>query len=1054
MKAMTSCPPFFEDAAFAPYAPLGGTSSFAFRKAGTSHPFAARSDATMIPIPLGKVPHWRHVTVVLLAAVFVGPSPALAQRAAPTAEEAFASAVELYERRLYADAETELASFRTRHSGHPLRGEALYLQAQSVLAQGHEAAARHLFRELQRRHPSHPQAANAQLRLAQYFLDQGNVQDAEKQLQSAIDSGSPSVAAQALYLRGATAQEQGRHEEALRYFERAYAQHPESEVAPAALYNAGAAQVRLERYDEAARSFEALSDRYPEAPYTQNVGTALAEAYFRLGSYEQVVAELENRLPQLSGEPETRALLLLAEASRQLDRGGEAVRYYERVIDAAPNSPYAERALFGLGRHQYQRGNDSDAADAFARIRSEYDSPLAERSAYYEAVVRARMGDRARAIELYRTASTRVADPRLASEATYERGLLLYQNEAYAEAADAFEALVNEYPDAPRRPDALFWLGNARLATDQYERALEAYNQADDRGGASDSLRQAARFQRGRAAYRNGQHAEAASLFASIAESVPSSPRTTDALFWAGDSHYQQGNWSQARQYFERYLDEATDTQQRPEAFYALGWTDFKLERYEAAARRFRQFLNTSGGSDSNIPYRQDARLRLADSYFALKQYDQAVEVYRQVEGEGDGYALYQSAEALNFAGRPDEAIQTLEQLVEQSDASGWGPEALYRLGGLHFQEQNYEAARDAYRRVLDTYPDHRLAPQAQYGIGDSYYNANEMNQAVEAYRAVLEEHPNSEWVEEAASSLFFALSAAGRDDEANALIDSIAAAAPGANLEDRLRFRRAEAAFQSGDSDRALSLFQNFVRTSSLEALLPQAYYYLGLLYADEESYTEATNYLRQLVDQYPDAEQHAEGALRLGDIYLEQENYEAAAEAYRSAAEGDDINDEFRGQARYGQGVALLELGRVDEAESLLNRFVEAEQDGPILALARLGLARIQEEQGATLEALDLYRRVVENDDGEAGAEALYRLGHLLRSEGRTEEAIEELDRLPTLFPGHPEWEARALLEQARAYRDRGETGQASQLYDEVLESYPGTPFAETARSEQEAL
>jgi TolA-binding protein len=59
-----------------------------------------------------------------------------------------------------------------------------------------------------------------------------------------------------------------------------------------------------------------------------------------------------------------------------------------------------------------------------------------------------------------------------------------------------------------------------------------------------------------------------------------------------------------------------------------------------------------------------------------------------------------------------------------------------------------------------------------------------------------------------------------------------------------------------------------------------------------------------------------------------------------------------------------------------------------------------------------------------------------------------------MSSLYAGYPEWVARSLLAQAEAYRALGQTGQAAQLYDEVMESYPGTPFAETARTERKAL
>jgi TolA-binding protein len=328
------------------------------------------------------------------------------------------------------------------------------------------------------------------------------------------------------------------------------------------------------------------------------------------------------------------------------------------------------------------------------------------------------------------------------------------------------------------------------------------------------------------------------------------------------------------------------------------------------------------------------------------------------------------------------------------------------------------------------------------------------MEEAVQAYRDVLEQYPESASANEAALSLFFALNAAGQADRADSLIAAIDEATPNTNLGDRLRFSRAKAAYQSGQSEQALKLFQNFVRTSSATALLPEAYYYLGLLYADQDDTTPAKNYLQQLVEQYPDSDVQPEGALRLGDLYAEDEAYEQAAEAYAAAAESDAINDEVRAQARYGQSTALLQLGRNEEATTLLNRILEGGQGGPLQASARLGLARIHEDEGRTEEALKLYRSVAESADSETGAEALYRLGRLLRIQEQAQAAIQELDRMSSLFAGYPDWVARSLLEQARAYRQTGETGQAAQLYDEVIDSYPGTPFAETAEDEREAL
>lgn len=1009
----------------------------------------------MIPTTVKKVPHRPTVALLLAALSILIPYSSAAQHPAPSADRAFASAVQLYQQRLYADALTAFEAFESTYPAHSQTGQALYLGARSALAQNQDQEAVRLFGTLERTRPTHPRAPEAQLSLAEYFLNEDRTEDAQDQLTAIIeDPSSPAQAARALYLLGRTQRERGNLDEALTQFQRIKTEYENTDVAPAAFYAVGATQIRLERYDRAAASFEELGQRFPDSPFAENLGTALAEVYYRLDEYEQAATELQDRLPQLENAQRARALFLLAESYNQLRRGEDAVVRYRRVIDEHPQTPYVGPAQYGLAWHYFRADDHAQAADRFAVVRREQAGRLARRATYYEAVSRARAGATDRAVELYQTVADQQPDRRLAAEALYAAALLRYQQEDYGSAAAFLRSLLREYPDAERVGDAYYWLGNAYLVDESLDRALEAYNQAIERDAAPDSLLVEVRFQKAWAQYEDGRYAQAATDFLSVVDDYPETPRGREALFWGADSHYQRGNLDRARTLFRRYLDENPNGEHVSGARYALGWTHFKQGRYERAARRFRQFLDSDPEIASDIPYQQDARLRLADSYLALKRYENAVEVYRRVSGEGADYALYRAGEALNYADRREDALRSLQRLLDRYPDSRWRPEARYQIASLHFQQQNYDEARATYRQFLETHPDHPLAPEAQYGIGDSYYNGGNMEEAVQAYRNVLEDYPESASASEAALSLFFALNAADRSDRAENLITAIDDATPNTNLGDRLRFARAKAAYQSGQSEEALSLFQKFVRTSSATALLPESYYYLGLLYADEEENQPAKNYLQQLVEQYPESDVRPEGALRLGDLYMEDDAHEQAVEAYEAAAESEEINDELRAQARYGQSTALLNLGRNEEASTLLNRILDEEQSGPLQASARLGLARIHEDEGRIDEALKLYRSVAESVDSETGAEALYRLGRLLRTQGRSQEAIQELDRMSSLFAGYPEWVARSFLEQARAYRQTGETGQAAQLYDEVIETYPGTPFAETAEDERDAL
>ena len=1006
----------------------------------------------MIPKPYRIVP-W---VLGLLLVCASPPSQELrAQLDPPSAERAYTSAVQLYHQRLYADAMSAFEAYRTAYPQNAQVGQSLYLEATAALARNQNQEATRLFERFQKAYPLHPRASEAQLSLAQYFLDDGNTTAARNQLTAIVDNpASRPQAARALYLLGRSEREQDNLEQALGCFDRVRTKYADTEVAPASFYALGATQVELERYDQAAASFEQLGKEYPNTPYAENLGTALAEVYYRLGRYEQAAAELRNQLSGLSGTQRARAHFLLAEAANQMRDGETAVVHYRRVIDEHTQTPYVIPAKYGLAWHYQRTGSPKQAAQAFAEVRQTGADRFARQATYYEAVNRVRLGETDRAFSLYQSVAETDPESRLAPEALFEAGLLRYQEEEYGAAAAFFRSITRDHPNSARVGDAYYWLGNAYLADESLDRALTAYDNATEYDTAPASLLVEVRFQKAWAQYEDGRYAKAAPEFMSLVESAPDTERGRAALFWGADSHYRQGNFPRARSLFTRYLKENPEGEKAAGARYALAWTYFKQNQYGAAARNFRQFLDTYPGGDEDIPYEQDARLRLADAYYALKRYEDAVEVYRRVGGPGTDYALYQSGEALNYAGQSDEAIRSLDRLVQKYPDSRWRPQALYRIGSIHFQTQQYEDAVSTYQRFLDAYPDHQLAPEAQYGIGDSHYNAGAMEKAVQAYRTVLVSHPTSGTATEAASSLFFALGAAGQSDRADQIVDEIAAANPDANLKDRLRFQRAKAAYQSGESRKALNLFQTFVRTTSTSSLLPESYYYLGILYANQDRTTEAKNYLEQLIDQYPDSEVLPDGALRLGDIYLEEERYGKAATAYKAAAESDAIGTELRAQARYGQSIALLNMDRNEEAKDILNRVLDESQGGPLQASARLGLARVYVDEGRPDDAASLYRSVVGSVDSETGAEALFRLGQLLRNQDQPREAVTELDRMSSLYAGYPDWIARSLLEQARAYRQLGQTGQATQLYDEVIESYPGTPFAETATDEREAL
>ena len=852
---------------------------------------------------------------------------------------------------------------------------------------------------------------------------------------------------------GEAAAELGRPDEALTHFRRA-AEYRDTPTAPVALYAIAFTQVRLERLDEAARSFEVLSARYPESDYARNLGLALAEVYYELGDYERVVDEVERRMGDLSPEARERATFLMAEAHNQLRDSEKAIVFYRRFTESSPDSPYYRRSLYGLAWNYYFQGVYRWAADHFARVREGADDELAGQAAYYEAVNRELAGQTTEAIDAFLTLVNGWPESSLRDHALYELGKVYYDLRMWEEANETFARLLAEYPDSELVGETLELRGNTFVALGDFDRAEEAFEEAVDLDAAPASLKDDLTFQKAWLQYREGDYGPASQAFLSIHERGEDTPWTSDALFWAGESFYQLGQLDRAAELLNRYLQQYPGGKHVDPAYYALGWTRFKQGRYEEAAQSFERFLASYRERSDYVPYRTDAILRLADAYYALKRYDEAIGAYERVADEGEDYALFQIGQAAYNAGDAERATEAFERLLRNYSDSEWREASRYTLGYVHFQNGAFDEAIEAYRSLIAAAPQDPLAAKAQYGIGDALFNAGDLGASVSAYRRVLERYPESPFAADAAASIQYALIAMDEGDRAEAIIDSFITAHPNSPVVDELRFRQAEVKYQSGRTEEALAEFRRFARSSSNRTLVPEAYYYLGTIYAGQGETGEAESYLKQITTSYPESPRWIDAARRLGQLYLEEERYEDALALYRRMERQAGEDARLVAEARYGQGVALMETGQEEEAETLLSEAVEAAPDAEESVPAKLGLARLREQEGDTDEALALYREIARRSRDETGAEALYRLGTLLLEQGNADGAIEELSRLPVLFAGYPEWLAQGYLAQARAFSAQGNQTDAERLYDRVIDEFSGTAYAEEATQAKEAL
>lgn len=897
-----------------------------------------------------------------------------------------------------------------------------------------------------RRHPNARRAGDLLRELGHQYRERGEYRTALDWFERAVHRPQTRNQRTELYYHMAEAAVgDGSYDEARAWFLEAADYHPGSVWAPRALYARGRLYLEEELYTESAEAFELLRSRYPEDVMTRRIGTALGESYYLQRRYEEAIAALEDAIPDLGGEGLTRAVYLIAESYNMLNRLDEAQQYYRYYLNRVDGEE--ERiAYYGLGWVFHKQGIYHWAADSFERA-SHGGDDMARRALYYKAANEKLAGRYRRALETFREFGSRFIDGLFFEEAYYEWALTAVEVGRYVEAIDILLPLAREAEYLQRPGQVITLLGEAYYGNAEYTRALEAFEIADRIEGIDPMMQLQARFQRAWVQYSNQAYREAQPHFQSVYNDAPQdSELRAEALFWSADSYYEYRNWGPASTQYASFLRQYPDHELAGAAHYALGWSYFMMGDFEQAIPPFREFLeNHEPPPVVLFPYETDVQLRIGDAYFALGQYQNAMEFYNMAIGAepGGDYAMFQVANSYYRMNRNFEAVTEFRRVLRIYPYSRLREQAQYNVAYIYLNTGNYEQAIAEFHTVIERYPDTEWAARSQYNIGDAYYNAGNFEEAIRAYNQVLRDYPQSRYVLEAIDGIQYSQLSGGRDDTSTERLEDFLSENPGSETADRLRYRQAMNRFQSGDFDGAVEEFRHYIRITNRTDLLPDAWYNLGDSQLRMNRTDEAIESFRRVASEFPDSERAATALGELGRIMTERGDYDAAHGYYSQLREK---GSRYHEQAYLGMGRARLGKGELSEARNYYESVLEVSSGNEA---ARLGIARIEFAEGRTARAREISEQISERSSTEVGAEAHYLIGRTWHQERNYSEALEAYSRVPVLYEAFTHWVGMARYRMAEIHIIQNRRGDAVNILNDIRERYPGSEAAERAAS-----
>ncbi len=902
-------------------------------------------------------------------------------------------------------------------------------------------------------HPAHPRSAVAYFELGKFYFDQKNYESAIRYFQQVASNNlSNDQRAESDFKLAYSYFEQKEYDKARLLFDRN--KQATSQYKYASAYYAGYLGYRAGDY-AAARADLAVAEQ--NDAYKTVVPAVVSQIYYKEGNYDGLIGYASKALkntppPQNADEIQ----LLLGDAYYQKQQYKEAAENFDKYVALHKNK--IEPALqYKIGFANYKMGDYKGAIANLKNVAVRRDS-LGQNAAYHLGLSYVQTNQKPQAVTAFDAARQATFDRGIAENATLRLGQVQYELGNLPEVIAVLRDFRKKFPRSRNQPVVDDLLSTSFLSSTDYSQALTYLEGIDDRSDKLNATYQRVAYAQAATLYNNGNYAAALPLLDKSLKFPADDGLRAAAQVLRGEIYSVGQQYPEAITAYAAAArsvrrggvsPEEVDFEQK--ARYGLGYAYYNTKQYDRARPQFQAFIGDNNAKPADPNY-YDATLRLADTYYVVKSYPQALDLYDKVikaNAADKDYAYYQKGRTLGQMGRREEANNTLAALLKVSPNSRYAEDAVFQQAQLSFEAGEYQPAVTGFSRLIDNRPTSPMIPQALQKRGVAYANLQQPDKAVADFQRVLTEFPRSEAAGQAIYSLQESLTALGRTEEFDAALAAFKTQNPDSKATESVEFEAAKSLYLAEKYQPAILRLETYLKQYPTAALGADARFFLADSYLKTGDKQQALTRLRDVVTEGK-SEFVNRAVGRLADLEFENKNYAEAAKYYERLR-GAGTNRREVANATLGQMRSLYESGdfagtrRVAEE---LRTQAGATANTTNSALLYLGKAsfRIESFEQAITE-LTAAAAAAPNDVN--GAEAQYYLAETLFKLKKNEEAIAAALKVNADFSSYPLWQGRAFLLVAEVYAAEGDNFQARGTLNSIIDNkFPVVEIVEAAR------
>jgi TolA-binding protein len=812
--------------------------------------------------------------------------------------------------------------------------KALYARGRLYLADEQYEEASEAFELLRERHPFDPMTRRIGTALGESYYQQRRYTEAIEALERALTILDEENASKAVYLIAESYNALNDYENATRYYRRYINRVDNEEQARIAHYGLGWVYHKQEIYHWAADAFGRASTGDDAVArkglYYEAVNNKLA------GRYQQALdafREFGRRFQD--GEFFEQAYYEWAVAAFEVGFYGEAIEALLPLARDLENLEQPGRTLTFLGEVYFANAEYTRALETFqlAEDLTDIDDALKRQARFQKAWIQYSNQAYRQAQPEFEAVYNQWPNSDLGKEALFWSADAHFQYQNYGPASSQYAEFIRAAPTHELIGAAKYALGWAYFKMGDYQNAtgplIDFLDNYDPPSIALFPYDTDTKLRIGDAFYAQGEYRQALEYYNNT---IGAEPGGDYAMFQVANSYYRMNRNFEAVTEFRRLLRIYPFSSLREQAQYNIAYIYLNTGNYDQAVEEFQTVIERFPGTE----WAARAQYNIGDSYYNAGEYDRAIEEYTRVlEGYPGSSYILEAINGIQFAqlsaGEEDSSTDVLESFLDENPTSETADRLRFRQAENTLQSGDYEAAVADFRQYLRITNSQSMMPEAYFNLADAYQRMNQPENAAEAYRTIINEFPDSDRAAPAYAELGQILLENEEYSEARTIFEELADTDQRFRQEAFLGIGRA--ALGLGDTGSARQYFE---RVLSINESNDAARAGLGKVLLADDRVDEARRLFAMVANENSTAV-GAEAQYLLASSYQQTGDTEQALEEYAKVRVLFGAYDTWVSEAQYKTAEIYIREGRRGDARSLLTSIIENYPDTPGAEKAR---------------------------------------------------------------------------------------------------------------------